>query len=215
MNIVLAYYFLCIYNQFLVKYHKRTLMIFVFTIVFIRNVFCIVQLNRGFEHRSGRTKHNIIQDICYFPAKQTVLMSQRKVQLCVCLMMFNAIFNNIFKTGWLGFRITCSSGATCLHADYCFSELVLLKSNSDVGLVLSEHLYYYIECSLFSSRLIQLKYCSFDLKQRSHTHSNPKDIIISSNYQLTLNQISRTYRTIYSVLEESLIESVRSRRSTL
>ena len=33
-------------------------------------------------------------------------------------------------TGWLGIRIMCPSGATCLPADCCFSELALLKSNS-------------------------------------------------------------------------------------
>jgi hypothetical protein len=33
-------------------------------------------------------------------------------------------------TGWLGIRIICPSGATCLPADYCFSELALQKSNS-------------------------------------------------------------------------------------
>jgi hypothetical protein len=34
------------------------------------------------------------------------------------------------KTGWLGARIMCPSGATCLPADCCFSKLALLKSNS-------------------------------------------------------------------------------------
>jgi hypothetical protein len=38
-------------------------------------------------------------------------------------------FNNIVgifpKTGWLGIRIMCLSGATCLLADCCFSELAL------------------------------------------------------------------------------------------
>jgi len=29
------------------------------------------------------------------------------------------------KTGWLGIRIMCTSGATCLTADCCFSELAL------------------------------------------------------------------------------------------
>jgi len=29
------------------------------------------------------------------------------------------------NTGWLGIRIMCPSGATCLSADGCFSELVL------------------------------------------------------------------------------------------
>ena len=34
------------------------------------------------------------------------------------------------KTGRLGIRIMCLSGATCLPTDCCFSELALLKSNS-------------------------------------------------------------------------------------
>jgi len=29
------------------------------------------------------------------------------------------------KTGWLGIRIMCPSGATCLPADCCFSEIAL------------------------------------------------------------------------------------------
>ena len=29
------------------------------------------------------------------------------------------------KTSWLGIRIMCPSGATCLSADCCFSELAL------------------------------------------------------------------------------------------
>ena len=29
------------------------------------------------------------------------------------------------KTGWLGIRIVCPSGMTCLPADCCFSELAL------------------------------------------------------------------------------------------
>jgi hypothetical protein len=31
------------------------------------------------------------------------------------------------KTDWLGIRIMCPSGTTCLPADCCFSELALLK----------------------------------------------------------------------------------------
>ena len=29
------------------------------------------------------------------------------------------------KNGWLGIRIICASGATCLPADCCFSEIAL------------------------------------------------------------------------------------------
>ena len=32
-------------------------------------------------------------------------------------------------TGWLGIRIMCPSGATCLSADCCVRELALYKSN--------------------------------------------------------------------------------------
>jgi len=31
----------------------------------------------------------------------------------------------VVKMGWLGIRIMCHSGATCLSADCCFSELAL------------------------------------------------------------------------------------------
>jgi hypothetical protein len=34
------------------------------------------------------------------------------------------------KTDWLGIRIVCPIGATCLPADSCFSEQPLQKSNS-------------------------------------------------------------------------------------
>ena len=34
------------------------------------------------------------------------------------------------KRAWLGIRILCPSGATCLYPDCCFSELALYKSNS-------------------------------------------------------------------------------------
>jgi hypothetical protein len=33
------------------------------------------------------------------------------------------------KTSWFGIRIMCPSGATCLPADCCFSELALYKYN--------------------------------------------------------------------------------------
>ena len=39
------------------------------------------------------------------------------------------------KTGWLGIRIMCPSGATCLPADCCFSELQHYKNQTQhVGL---------------------------------------------------------------------------------
>ena len=54
------------------------------------------------------------------------------------------------KTGWLGTRIMCPSGATCPPTDCCFSELhVALYNPIGIGLVLSGHPHF-IECHLFS-----------------------------------------------------------------
>jgi hypothetical protein len=41
------------------------------------------------------------------------------------------------KTGWLGIRLMCSSGATCLSTDCCFNELALQKSNKVCWIVQS------------------------------------------------------------------------------
>ena len=55
-------------------------------------------VEHGFEPRSGETKdYNI--GIYYFGERA--------------------------KTGWLGIRIMCPNGATCLSAVCCFSELAL------------------------------------------------------------------------------------------
>ena len=62
-------------------------------------------VDRGFKPRWGQTKDYKI-GICCFSAKHTAL--RRKT-----------------KTGWLGIRIICLIGATCLPADCCFSELAL------------------------------------------------------------------------------------------
>ena len=43
------------------------------------------------------------------------------------------------KVGWLGVRIMCLSGAICISADCCFSELVDIKSAQQVGLTKSRH----------------------------------------------------------------------------
>ena len=68
------------------------------------SVFVSSAVDRWFESLSGQTKDYKI-GMCCFSAKHTAL--QRA------------------KTGWLGIRIMCPSGATCLPADYCFSELAL------------------------------------------------------------------------------------------
>ena len=52
----------------------------------------------GFEHRSGQTNDYKI-GMCCFSAKHAILKGKSKV------------------------RIMCVSGATCLSADCCFSEL--------------------------------------------------------------------------------------------
>ena len=63
-------------------------------------------VDRGFEPQSGQTKDYEIV-FCCFSAKHAALRREKA------------------KTGWLGIRIMCPSGATCLPADYCFSELAL------------------------------------------------------------------------------------------
>ena len=61
-------------------------------------------VDRQFKPRSGQTKDYKI-GICCISAKQ-----KKGVRA---------------KTGWLGIRIICLSGATCLSADCCFSEIAL------------------------------------------------------------------------------------------
>ena len=60
-------------------------------------------VDRGFEPQSGQTKDYKIGICCF------VKHAERA------------------NTGWLGIRIMCQSGAKCLSADCCFSELALLK----------------------------------------------------------------------------------------
>ena len=48
-------------------------------------------------------------------------------------------------TGRLGIRIMCLSGATCLPADCCFSELALYNSAQRVGLEQIESHQHFIE----------------------------------------------------------------------
>ena len=62
-------------------------------------------VDRGFEPRSGQTKDYKI-GFCCFSAKHAALRRKR-------------------KTGCFGIRILCPSGAICLPADCCFSELAL------------------------------------------------------------------------------------------
>jgi hypothetical protein len=62
-------------------------------------------VDRGLESRSGQTTGYDI-DICCFSTKHAALMRNS-------------------KDGWLGLRIMCPSGATCLSTDCCISELAL------------------------------------------------------------------------------------------
>ena len=66
-------------------------------------------VDRVFEHRSGQTK--TITLVCV-----ASLCTQHSGERA--------------NTGWLGIRIMCPSGATCLPADCCFSELALSICNS-------------------------------------------------------------------------------------
>jgi len=47
-----------------------------------------------------------------------------EIDIC-CLSARYAALGKRAKTAWLGIRIMCPSGATCLPADCCFSELAL------------------------------------------------------------------------------------------
>jgi len=48
-------------------------------------------------------------------------------------------------TNWLRIRLICPSGATCLPADCCFSELALKNPTQRVGLEQSGHQHHFIE----------------------------------------------------------------------
>jgi hypothetical protein len=69
------------------------------------SVFASNAVDRGFDPGSGQTKDYTI-DMCCFSAKHAALRRKN-------------------KTGWLGIRIMCPSGATCLSEDCCFSYLAL------------------------------------------------------------------------------------------
>ena len=68
------------------------------------SVLASTAVGRGLESRSGQTKDYKI-GICCFSTKHAALRRA--------------------KTGWLGIRIMCLSGATCIPTDCCFSELAL------------------------------------------------------------------------------------------
>ena len=55
----------------------------------------------------GKNMKIIVILCCVFSAKHAALRKERA------------------KTGWLGIRIMCPRGATCLSAVCCFSELAL------------------------------------------------------------------------------------------
>ena len=71
------------------------------SVVYLVSVLASRAIDRGFVG-SGQTKDYKI-GICCFSAKHTVRA----------------------KTGWLENKITCESGATCLHANCCFDELAI------------------------------------------------------------------------------------------
>ena len=64
------------------------------------SVLALSAIDHGFKPRSGQTKDYKI-GICCLSAKHAALIS------------------------WLGIRIMCQSGVTCLSADCCFSEPAL------------------------------------------------------------------------------------------
>jgi hypothetical protein len=73
-------------------------------------------VDRGFKPRSCQTK-DYKSGICYFSAKDSTLRA---------------------KTGWLGIRLMCPSGATCLPADCCFSEIAATIKNKSKGVGLEQ-----------------------------------------------------------------------------
>ena len=64
-----------------------------------------VAVDRGFEPRSGQTKDWNLY--CFYFPQSTQHLGEKA------------------KTCWLGNRIMCPTVATCLSADYCFSDLAL------------------------------------------------------------------------------------------
>ena len=72
----------------------------------IRGVMVSVLVSIAVDHESSpdRVKPKTEISICCFSAKHAALRERA-------------------KTGWLGIIKMCSSGATCLFADCCFSEL--------------------------------------------------------------------------------------------
>jgi hypothetical protein len=82
-------------------------------------------VDRRFDPRSGQTKTVKL----VFVASQLSMQDQGERA----------------KTGWLGIRIMCRSGVTCLSTDCCFSELALLNPTKHVGPVQSRHHHHFIE----------------------------------------------------------------------
>ena len=76
-------------------------------VVAILNVLASSAVDRGFELRSGQTKMTIKSVAVVSSAKHTALRRKNR------------------DIGWLGIRIMCPSGATCLSAHCCFSQLAL------------------------------------------------------------------------------------------
>jgi hypothetical protein len=75
-----------------------------------------------------------VSDCCLTPIQQFLAASWREQVIFqwdddeVCFVINQHALNNKFwKTGCLGIRIMCLSGATCLPADccFCFSKLAL------------------------------------------------------------------------------------------
>jgi hypothetical protein len=59
-------------------------------------------------------------------AVELIGSNQRLIKIGICCFYAkHPALRNRTKTGWFGIRIMCPSGATCLSADCCFSELAL------------------------------------------------------------------------------------------
>lgn len=88
----------------------------------------------------------VIRDCCTLQYHIQVSVIQVDIQF---LWYYIVSLRSTTKTGCLGIRILCPSGATYLLTDCCFSELVQKNPTECVVQIQSGHHYRLIECSLF------------------------------------------------------------------
>ena len=78
---------------------------------------------------------------------------KKTIQICICLFSVKQtafIRKGDVKTGWLGIRIMCPSGAKCLPAESCMTNYHYKDPIKCVALVHNGYHYHFIESKLFS-----------------------------------------------------------------